>query len=648
MSVPSTDPFVTPIIQSETGKRLLPGLIRMALDQIEAPAFFEQLTTQLAQHLPWSDIVVLQGTKGQWRLLGRSGSIDPLPVELLGETLDRQQGCESEGFVAFPLRHPARFAGSSPGYVLLARQTRPGVSADTRAAVAAVQLACDIYGRMQSAEHRCAQLQTVLDITTTWSQTKETSQLLQSMAEAATQLMDAERATIFLRSRRGDELIGRPALGVESGELRIPSHTGVVGQVIDRGEPRRIDHDIPGEQAQIDRAIDEQLNYQTRSLLCVPLVNSRDQVIGAFELINKRDGHFDERDQDALQELAKHAAVAIENTQHLEQIDQSRRNIANAAAEKIQMIGESPAVRKIRETIHRLAATDLAVLILGENGTGKEVVSQMIHYGSQRRSQVLVAVNCAAISETLLESELFGHERGAFTDAQETRQGKFELADGGTLFLDEIGDMSAAGQAKLLRVLEDKVVVRVGGSVPIPTDVRVIAATNQDLEAAVVAKKFRQDLFFRLNVVTMELPPLRERGDDLLLLADHFLQSFCAKAGRDVPALTAAARNKLLAHHWPGNVRELRNQMERLSYLLVGDTIDADDLTLVDGGQTQPAGVPADLPLTDATRHFQVEYIREQIRRAGGNMTDAASRLGLHRSNLYRKMKQLDMDEPEN
>jgi Nif-specific regulatory protein len=259
-----------------------------------------------------------------------------------------------------------------------------------------------------------------------------------------------------------------------------------------------------------------------------------------------------------------------------------------------------------------------------------------------------VAVNCAAISETLLESELFGHEKGAFTDAHESRQGKFELASGGTLFLDEIGDLSLSGQAKLLRVLEEKVVVRVGGSRPIHTDARVIAATNHNLAEMVRDKRFRQDLYFRLNVVSLELPPLRDRGDDVLLLAEHFLADFCSKAHRKRLKLAAAARTRLLGHSWPGNVRELRNLMERLAYLLPGERIEAEDLAfIISPAGEMPALVGLDLPLARATDNFQIEYINRNIERARGNMSEAAKRMGLHRSNLYRKMRQLGMQAIE-
>jgi len=314
----------------------------------------------------------------------------------------------------------------------------------------------------------------------------------------------------------------------------------------------------------------------------------------------------------------------------------------------VQLIGNSPAIEALRSTIGRIADTDLAILVLGENGTGKEVVARSIHYLSSRREQPFIAVNCAALSETLLESELFGHEKGAFTGAHQTHTGKFELASGGTLFLDEIGDMSLGGQAKLLRVLEDKTVVRVGGTATIHTEVRILAATNQDLTAMVRAKKFREDLFFRLNVVSLELPPLRDRGEDVLRLAGFFLTSFCHNMGRQTPRLSATARRRLLGHSWPGNVRELRNLMERLAYLTSGDIIESDDLSFINAG-TDAEIVSSDMNSTlgEASREFQRQYIRRMIDVTRGNMSKAAQRLGLHRSNLYRKMRQLEMSGEE-
>ena len=390
------------------------------------------------------------------------------------------------------------------------------------------------------------------------------------------------------------------------------------------------------------------LHYRTRTLLCVPLQTRSGERFGVFELINKLSGAFTQEDQEALIELAAHAAVALENVQDRQKLMATNRQIAEQAAEGVRLIGECPAIQSLRSIIRRVAETDLAVLIDGENGTGKEVVAQSIHYLSHRRGQPFIALNCAAIPETLAESELFGHEKGAFTDAHESRPGKFELASGGTLFLDEIGDLSLNCQAKLLRVLEEKVMVRVGGSAPIPTDARVLAATNQKLAEMVQQKRFREDLYFRLNVVTLDLPPLRQRGGDILLLAGHFLDDFCRRARRKPPELTAAARKRLAEHPWPGNVRELRNLMERLAYLAVGDRIEAEDLAFILSPRG-PAALIDDLgqTLSDATARFQIEYIRRTIEQLGGNMSRAAERLGLHRSNLYRKMRQLGMDVPD-
>ncbi|MGB7326834.1 MAG: sigma-54-dependent Fis family transcriptional regulator, partial [Rubripirellula sp.] len=510
-----------------------------------------------------------------------------------------------------------------------------------------IGLALQSFQRSADQSRRAARLEAILEMTVHWNQSRQTDELLEQIAQASTRLLGAERATIFLPDSSGSLLVGKPALGVESGEIRIPLTVGVVGQVMQSGQPARVDEDVSAEQKQIHRDVDQALGFQTRTLLCVPMVNGAGKTIGAFELINRHEGSFTDEDETALCELAAHAAVAIDNTQHVESLVISKRTVATEAAGQINMIGTCPAIVKLKSTIERVANTDLVVLITGENGTGKEVVAQMIHYLSDRRDEVLVAVNCAAISESLLESELFGHEKGAFTDAHQAREGKFELASKGTLFLDEIGDMSLDGQSKLLRVLEERKVVRVGGSTPIPTEARVVAATNQKLAELITARKFRQDLYFRLNVVPIELPPLRERGDDILELASFFLSQFCTKARRETPTMTAAAKKRLLAHSWPGNIRELRNMMERLAYLTDGQKIDAADLAFVNSPVAADSAIPLDLPLTDATRHFQIDYIERHIKRAGGNMTDAAEQMGLHRSNLYRKMKQLGMSDAD-
>jgi Nif-specific regulatory protein len=363
--------------------------------------------------------------------------------------------------------------------------------------------------------------------------------------------------------------------------------------------------------------------------------------------VNKRAGGFTSQDAEKAIELARHVSTSIHQQPTDIPLGERPPVPTESVTATVRLIGDSESIRDLRHTIQRVSQTELPVLIMGENGTGKEVVSRMIHSGSKRADRPFLAVNCAAISETLLESELFGHEKGSFTDAHRTRAGKFELAHGGTLFLDEIGDMSLTGQVKLLRVLEEKVITRVGGTETIEADVRVLAATNKDLAQLVRDRLFREDLFFRLNVVTLRVPPLRARQRDILLLARHFLEEFSRRVERPIPVLSAEAERRLLQHQWPGNVRELRNLMERIVFLSTEDTVDEQVLAAVlPDSPTQPVG-SMELPLSEATRQFQIDYISHHIEAARGNMSEAARRLGLHRSNLYRKLSQLGMAEPQ-
>lgn len=585
------------------------------------------------------------GQAGQWTALARAGTPLPLPIELLAEVMDRESGATEGAWVALPVS--SRHATAEALVVHCPPAVNPRKALVTLGALAPVLEEClaAIADRTQS-HRRIRRLEAILEIANQWNRTRELEPLLVQMAEAATRLFSADRASIFLWDRRRRTLVGRPALGIKGGELRIPDDRGVVGRVIQTGQAMRVD--TTADATLIDRQVDTQTGYRTRSVLCVPLRSRSGEMFGAFELINKLSGSFSLEDETGLVELAAHAAIALENAQDRQQLLSASRQITEQAAEQVRMIGESRPIIALRSIIQRVAATDLAVLILGENGTGKEVVAQMIHYLSNRRQKPFVAVNCAAIPDTLAESELFGHEKGAFTDAQETRLGKFELAADGTLFLDEIGDLSLSGQSKLLRVLEEKVLVRVGGSTPIHTDARVVAATNQNLAEMVRQKRFREDLYFRLNVVTMEIPPLRERVEDIMPLAEHFLGDFSKKARRAVPQISPAASKRLEAHSWPGNVRELRNLMERLAYLSPQDTIEAEDLAFIlsPRGNVTMLASPSQ-PLAEASSQFQVEYIKRAIEQAGGNMTQAAAELGLHRSNLYRKMRQLGMAVPD-
>jgi two-component system, NtrC family, nitrogen regulation response regulator NtrX len=309
-----------------------------------------------------------------------------------------------------------------------------------------------------------------------------------------------------------------------------------------------------------------------------------------------------------------------------------------------QMIGESYAMAKLREQVAMAAPTNGRVLIIGENGTGKELVARNIHGMSRRRSAPFVEVNCAAIPEELIESELFGHVRGAFTGAVADRRGKFEAAHGGTIFLDEIGDMSLKTQAKVLRVLQEQVMEPVGGSTRIRVDARVLAATNKDLPAEIRAGRFREDLYFRLNVVPIFVPPLRERTEDVALLADHFMAMLAREYGRRPKTFDADAVASLQRYAWPGNVRELRNLVERLMIMVPGDRVSSRDLTFLEQGMVaaSPAGgrpMSPIAPLHDARDEFEKQYILRALAAQQGNMSRTAEVLGVERSNLYRKMR---------
>ncbi len=301
------------------------------------------------------------------------------------------------------------------------------------------------------------------------------------------------------------------------------------------------------------------------------------------------------------------------------------------------LIGDSEAMRMLEQQMRSAAPSNSRVLITGENGSGKEIVARTLHRWSHRAEHPFVDVNCAAIPEELIESELFGHRKGAFTGAIDERKGKFELADGGTLFLDEVGDMSVRTQAKVLRVLQEQTFQKVGGQQPITVDVRVIAATNKDLQSEIARGTFRDDLYYRLNVIPIDVPPLRDRGNDIILLAEHFLRRFAAETGNPRKRLSSGAAAKLKSYYWPGNVRELRNVSERLAILLRSDTIEPEDIPL-GARESAPAEIAANLTLKEARDAFEKQYILGRLREFAGNVSRTADALGVERSNLYRKL----------
>ena len=352
--------------------------------------------------------------------------------------------------------------------------------------------------------------------------------------------------------------------------------------------------------------------------------------------------------------------LALQSALELRQARRTARVLREDLGLAGQMIGDSPAMQRVNELIARVAPTDARVLITGESGTGKELVAAAIHDGSPRRDKAFVRVNCAAIPRDLVESEMFGHERGAFTGATDRRIGRFELAHGGTLFLDEVGDLGAEAQAKLLRAIEAKEIERVGGGKPIRVDVRIISATNKDLARCVADGTFREDLFFRLNVIPIVLPPLRERPDDVPALVRHFSTLHRTRTGRPVPRWTDEAIELFGRYRWPGNVRELANIVERLAILYAGQEVTATQVREVlsverDAPERLPAGggagagLRAALPsaeqlnvsLTETLDEYERVLITRALSVAGGNVAEAARRLQTDRPNLYRRMRRL-------
>jgi two-component system nitrogen regulation response regulator NtrX len=347
--------------------------------------------------------------------------------------------------------------------------------------------------------------------------------------------------------------------------------------------------------------------------------------------------------------------LALASALELRQVRREARVLRADLGLAGEMIGNSLALRRVRDMIVRVAPSDARVLITGESGTGKELVAAAIHAGGARRDRPFVRVNCAAIPRDLVESEMFGHERGAFTGATERRIGRFELADRGTLLLDEVGDLGAEAQAKLLRAIESGEIERVGGSKPIRVNVRVLSATNKDLTRAVADGTFREDLYFRLNVIPLAIPPLRERPDDIPALVKHFSALHRARTGQPLTSWTTEALDLFGRYRWPGNVRELANIVERLAILHPGREVTGDDirevLPSVPVRLAEPAALPnadlLDASLTDTLDDYERMLITRALSVAGGNIAEAARRLQTDRPNLYRRMKRLGIVEAD-
>lgn len=492
-----------------------------------------------------------------------------------------------------------------------------------------------------------SRLQSVLSLSQKMNAEQNLPGLLALLAKEAGTLLTAKGASLLLLDRERCELWSFVSLDGET--IRFDARLGIAGAAALTGKLINV-HD-----AQTDprfyAGIDKRTRKRTRNILAVPLRGKDGEVLGVLEVINKKSGSFNEVDEITATVLAEQAAMAIETTNIVHELRRHQDQLLKENAQLWKevegrfvtqnLMGTSSRMQDIVRLIDQIRDSSVDVLITGENGTGKEVVAKAIHYNSPRARQPFVALNCAALPQQLVESELFGIEKGVATGV-ESRMGKFEQANGGTLFLDEVGDLGLNEQAKILRVLQERVIERVGGRTGKAVDVRVLAATNKDLDTLIQEGAFRQDLYFRLRVVHIQTPALRDIPEDIPLFATYFLNKYCREVGKEPKRLASSAERALLAYHWPGNVRELENEMKRLAVTARRVTISEQDLDRsifssksLSGGKSGLSGSS----LHEAVAEFEQNLIREALEKCKNNQVQTAKALGLSRQGLIKKMK---------
>jgi len=458
-----------------------------------------------------------------------------------------------------------------------------------------------------------------------------------------------KREFYFIRTVEGAR--GRSDATME--EMHFPDHLGVAGWVLKENRPAVI-HDAAND-ARLYREMDAKQKFQTRSMICVPL-RSRKSTIGVLYALNKIRGRFTERETRLLESLSGTIAIAIENARlygelkaYASSLEIENRRLKGEVQERFNLqgiIGASVAMQKVFSLLDRVIPTTMTVLIQGETGTGKELVAKVIHYSGPLKDRPFVAENCAALSENLLESELFGHVRGAYTGAVADKKGLFEVANGGTVFLDEISETSPSMQAKLLRVLQEGEIRRVGGHHQIKVDVRLLVSTNRNLLEEVTKGTFREDLFYRINVFPIMLPPLRERKEDIPLLVTHLLRKTAAKLKVSPPRLSPVAMDLLLNFDWPGNIRELENEIQRAMALAAGQPVIGEEFLSdklrrnIDAPTREGART-----LKEITGEIEARMIRETLQQTGGNRSKAAGILGLTRQGLLNKINRYGIEQ---
>jgi Nif-specific regulatory protein len=503
------------------------------------------------------------------------------------------------------------------------------------------------------ASQHVERLRAVLNICRRMRSMADLASIQALITREAKELLQADRVSIFLFDREACELCS--AISEEGQTMRFDARLGIAGAVAMTGKAINVvdayEHPL------FYKEVDAETGYHTETLLAVPLHNLEGAVIGVGEAMNKMSGSFSDQDAEILATLAAHLADMLENLPIGAEIKSRALNRprsddtpgeASHGFSTQNIIGMSDRTRAIIRLIDQIRPTSVDVLIQGESGTGKELIAKALHYNSPRARQPFVAVNCAALPDNLLESELFGIEKGVATGV-DRRIGKFEAAQGGTLFLDEIGDLSLAAQAKILRVLQERVVDRVGGRASVPIDVRIIAATNRNLESSIEEKQFRSDLYFRLSVVRIQTASLLDIPEDIPVLANHFLQKHCASMGVEAKHFSPAAMARLSAYDWPGNARQLENEIKRLAASVRGRTINEDHLAIPQqrpSAAPQPAKAqpqPTAKSLAEAVEALERRMIQDALTASGGNRLKAAQALGLSRQGLFKKLKKLGL-----
>ena len=486
-------------------------------------------------------------------------------------------------------------------------------------------------------------LNALLKISTAINSVRGLEALQKHLLELIFEVVPAERGAILLVGESKDEFNSIFGVDKAAGENRpVQVSRTIIFKVLEE-KTAIMSNDVGATQGLASS--ESIIAARIRSILCVPLI-SFDKLLGALYL----DGsdvktRFDKDHLELMTAVASIAAVALDNARHVEWLESENRRLQEAMEADYSMVGEGKRMKQVYQFLAKVAPTASTVLIRGESGTGKELAARAIHLHSPRVNKPFVAINCAALTETLLESELFGHEKGAFTGALNQKKGKLEVADTGTIFLDEIGELAPQMQAKLLRVLQEREFERVGGTHPVKVDVRVIAATNKELEEAIKSGDFRQDLYYRLNVVSIVMPPLRERREDISLLASYFAAKFSKKSKRQVMGISQSARAYLTSYDWPGNVRELENTIERAVVLGSANQILPEDLpeAILETAASPGGASPAQYH--EAIREVKKQLILKAMEQADGSYTDAAKLLGVHPNYLHRLIRNMDMKE---